>query len=76
MSGCRVAFGIGEAPVVRQGTVSIWESAEAMKAFAYRSPQHAAVVAATPEQNWYAEELFTRFALLDATGTIDGTAVA
>jgi hypothetical protein len=76
MSGCRVAFGIGEAPVVRQGTISIWESAAAMKAFAYRSPQHAAVVAATPTQDWYAEELFTRFALLDATGTIDGTAVA
>lgn len=76
MSGCRVAFGIGEAPVVRQGTVSVWDSAKAMKAFAYGSPQHAAVIAATPEQNWYAEELFTRFALLDATGTIDGTAVA
>jgi hypothetical protein len=75
-SGCRVAFGIGEAPVRRQGTMSVWDSAEAMKAFAYRSPQHAAVVAATPEQGWYAEELFTRFALLDATGTIDGTAVA
>ena len=49
---------------------------DAMTAFAYRSPQHAAVVAATPQQNWYAEELFTRFALLAATGTIDGAAVA
>ena len=76
MSGCRIAFGIGEAPVLRQGTISVWSSAEAMKAFAYRSPRHAAAVAATPEQNWYAEELFTRFALLDATGTIDGMAVA
>jgi hypothetical protein len=75
-SGCRLAFGIGEAPVVRQGTMSIWDSADAMTAFAYRSPQHAAVVAATPEQSWYAEELFTRFAVLDATGTIDGTAIA
>ena len=76
MTGCRVAFGIGEAPVVRQGTISVWSSADAMNAFAYRSPQHAAVIAATPQQNWYAEELFTRFALLDATGTIDGTALA
>ena len=74
--GCRLAFGIGEAPVVRQGTLSIWESADDVKAFAYRSPEHAAVITATPEQNWYAEELFTRFALLDATGTIDGMAVA
>jgi len=75
-SGCRAAFGIGEAPVVRQGTVSIWDSAEAVKAFAYHSPHHAAVVAATPDQRWYAEELFARFAVVDASGTIDGTAVA
>jgi len=75
-AGCRLAFGIGEAPIVRQGTLSVWDSAAAVKAFAYDSPEHAAVIAATPVQNWYAEELFTRFALLDATGTIDGTAVA
>jgi len=75
-SGCRAAFGIGEAPIVRQGTVSVWESAEAMNAFAYRSPHHAAVVAATPAEQWYAEELFTRFALVDAVGTIDGAQVA
>lgn len=74
--GCRVAFGIGEAPVVRQGTVSIWDSAAAVQDFAYRSPEHAAVIAATPAQDWYAEELFTRFALVEATGTIDGTTVA
>jgi len=74
--GCRTAFGIGERPMVRQGTVSVWESADAMQAFAYRSPQHAAVVAATPDEQWYAEEMFTRFALLDASGTIDGSRVA
>lgn len=72
-AGCRAAFGIGEAPVVHQGTVSVWESTEAMTDFAYRSRAHPAVVAATPEQGWYAEELFTRFALVAASGTIDGT---
>ena len=76
VSGCRTAFGIGEAPLVRQGTISIWDSAEAMNTFAYHSPHHAAVVAATPHERWYAEELFARFALVDATGSIDGTAVA
>jgi hypothetical protein len=73
--GCRAAFGIGEAPLVRQGTVSIWESTEAMTDFAYRTPAHSAVVAATPRQQWYAEELFTRFALVSASGTIDGVAL-
>jgi hypothetical protein len=70
--GCRAAFGIGEAPALRQGTVSIWDSQEAMTRFAYESPRHRAVVAATPAEQWYAEELFTRFALLDSSGTIDG----
>ena len=70
--GCRVAFGIGEAPVRRQGTVSIWTSAADLTQFAYRSPQHRAVIDATPGQRWYAEELFTRFAVLEATGSIDG----
>lgn len=70
--GCRLAFGVGEAPLLRQGTVSLWESTEAMTTFAYRSTHHAAVVAATPTQDWYAEQLFTRFALLEATGTING----
>lgn len=75
-AGCRLAFGIGEAPLLRQGTVSIWESAEAMSSFAYGSEHHAAVVAATPREDWYAEQLFTRFALVSATGSIDGTPLA
>lgn len=72
MSGCRAAFGIGEAPLMRQGTVSVWESAEAMRAFAYRSPAHRHVVDVTPAQRWYREEMFARFALLHARGTLDG----
>jgi hypothetical protein len=71
-TGCRAAFGIGEAPVLRQGTVSIWDGADAMTDFAYRSPRHRAVVRATPDERWYAEELFTRFALVAAAGSIDG----
>lgn len=70
--GCRVAFGIGEAPLVRQGTVSIWESPEAIREFAHRSPAHRAAVVATPHQRWYAEELFARFTVEDAEGRIDG----
>jgi hypothetical protein len=71
--GCRTAFGIGEAPLVRQGTVSVWDSADAMTEFAYGSDAHRAAVTATPTSGWYAEELFTRFALVDSSGTIDGT---
>lgn len=73
--GCRVAFGIGEAPLRRQGTVSLWGSARAMTAFAYATPQHRAVIDATPGEQWYAEELFSRFAVVESTGSIDGVAL-
>jgi hypothetical protein len=75
-TGLRLAFGIGEAPLLRQGTVSIWDSAAAMRAFAHRTAAHTAAIRATPRQQWYAEEMFTRFALLSAAGTLDGRSVA
>jgi hypothetical protein len=66
--GVVAAFGVGEAPVGYQGTVSIWRGAADIVRFAYRQPEHAAVVARTPRQRWYAEELFARFRVLDVTG--------
>jgi heme-degrading monooxygenase HmoA len=70
--GLRFALGIGEAPVGLQGTFSVWESAAALNSFAYDRPAHAAVVARTAREGWYAEELFARFALLSARGTVGG----
>ncbi|MGY1808800.1 monooxygenase [Blastococcus sp. SYSU D00669] len=70
--GLRFALGIGEAPLGLQGTFSVWDSAAALNAFAYDRPAHAAAVAATAREGWYAEELFARFALLDAAGTVGG----
>jgi hypothetical protein len=69
--GLRAAVGIGEAPIGLQGTVSIWESAQALTDFA-RDRTHAAVVARTEPERWYAEELFARFAVLGGRGTFDG----
>lgn len=74
--GCRLAFGVGEAPLLRQGTVSLWDSRAAMREFAYTTAPHVQVIRATPAQRWYAEELFAHFALVDATGTVDGRSVA
>ena len=62
------AFGVGEAPVGFQGTISLWRSAADVVRFAYRQPEHAAVVASTHRQRWYAEELFARFHVLDIAG--------
>ncbi|GAA2466234.1 monooxygenase [Winogradskya humida] len=61
-------FGIGEAPVGWQGTVSVWRSAADLTAFAYRQPEHRAVIARTPVARWYAEDLFARFAVRDISG--------
>ena len=66
--GLLAAFGVGEAPLGFQGTVSIWRHPADIVRFAYRQPEHAAVVARTPRQRWYAEELFARFHVLDIEG--------
>ncbi len=70
--GLRMAVGIGEAPLGLQGTFSVWDSASALNAFAYDRPEHAAVVARTAREGWYAEELFARLAVLSSRGTVDG----
>ncbi|MGI5237156.1 monooxygenase [Dactylosporangium sp. CA-139066] len=66
--GLYCAFGVGEAPVGFQGTVSVWRSAADVVRFAYRRPEHAAVVQRTAAQRWYAEELFARFRVLGIDG--------
>ena len=66
--GLLARFGIGEAPIGWQGTVSLWRDAADLTRFAYRQPEHRAVIARTPTDRWYAEELFARFAVRDLTG--------
>jgi hypothetical protein len=70
--GLLLALGIGEAPVGLQGTFSVWRTSEDLSTFAYRRPEHAAVVRRTHETGWYAEELFARFRVLKAEGTFAG----
>jgi hypothetical protein len=48
--------------------MSVWRSAADVGRFAYRRPEHAAVVARTAELGWYAEELFARFRVLGIDG--------
>ena len=74
-AGLRFAVGIGEAPVGLQGTFSIWESGQALAAFAYRRGPHVDAIRRTAEVGWYTEELFARFAVCEATGTYDGRTV-
>jgi hypothetical protein len=69
--GLLAAFGIGEAPIGWQGTVSLWRDSSDLVEFAYRHPEHRAAIADTPVRRWYAEELFARFAVVRIAGDRD-----
>ena len=71
--GLRFAAGVGELPVVQQATFSLWESQEAMRAYAYRSAAHRQAIKLTRERGWYREELFAQFVPLATDGTWHGT---
>jgi len=70
--GYITSFGIGEAPVYRQATFSIWKSIDDVKAFAYASKEHVEVIKKTRDEKWYSEELFARFKPVASFGTING----
>jgi heme-degrading monooxygenase HmoA len=55
------SYGIGEMPYFKQATFSIWENKEALKSFAYQSPEHTEVIEKTRKENWYSEDMFVRF---------------
>lgn len=57
--------GIGEAPFVQMATFSVWNNLDAIKRFAYQSKEHSTAIKMTRELNWYKEELFARFKLLE-----------
>ncbi|NND75314.1 MAG: spheroidene monooxygenase [Ilumatobacter sp.] len=70
--GLLAVIGIGEAPVGRLGTFSLWASSDAVRAFAYSMPRHQQVIEETRAGDWYGEELFARFEPFASTGTWDG----
>jgi hypothetical protein len=69
--GVESAIGIGEAPIGLQGTFSVWKDNQALKDFAYSSSAHVGAIRQTQLQNWYSEELFARFALLEVRDSIN-----
>ena len=70
--GFVTSFGIGEVPFIKQATFSIWDSKANMKNFAYNLHQHKDVIRKTHKENWYSEDMFTRFVPIACYGTING----
>ena len=69
--GCLLAIGLGEAPLLRQATFSVWESAASMDAYA-RTGSHLEAIKAAGAGRYFSEDMFVRFRPLAAFGTWRG----
>jgi spheroidene monooxygenase len=66
-------IGLGEVPVLRQITFSVWPDSTAMAAFARGDGAHGRAIRAVREGGWFSEELYARFHVLGTSGTWGGT---
>ncbi len=69
--GCLVAAGLGEAPLLRQMTFSMWRNAQAMHDFA-RSGAHQHAIEAAYAKHYFSESMFARYRLVDVSGSWRG----
>lgn len=70
--GCVLAVGLGEAPLLRQATFSLWQDAAAMDAYA-RTGAHLDAIRAAWKHQFFSESMFVRFAPLQLQGQWKGT---
>lgn len=72
--GCRLAMGLGEAPLLRQCTFSIWRDASAMRAYAHQD-SHLQAIQAAHKHQFFSESLFVHFRPLYMQGVCKGQSV-
>lgn len=61
--------GFGEVPITEMATFSIWEKEEDLKNYAYKSRKHAEAIRKTRKLDWYKEEMFSRYEIIDMFGS-------
>lgn len=69
--GCLLAIGLGEAPVFRQATFSLWKNTAAMDAYA-RTGAHRDAISAAWKHQFFSESMFVRFEPLSLQGRWKG----
>lgn len=65
--GCLLAMGLGEAPLVRQCTFSLWQDTDSMLQYA-RQGAHQVATAAAYKHHFFSESLFVRMQVLHMAG--------
>ena len=73
--GCLLAVGLGEAPIFRQATFSLWESIDAMNHYA-RTGAHMEAIQAALQGQHFSESMFVRFRPITPTGVWKGKVFA
>ena len=73
--GVQLAVGIGEAPVLRQATFTIWESVADMDRYA-RSGAHRDAIEAARSGHFFSESMFVRFVVEATQGSWKGRSLA
>lgn len=71
--GCRLAVGLGEAPLLRQATFSLWDDSAAMDAYAHQGP-HLAAIRAAQRGGYFTESMFVRLVATRLEGRWQGRA--
>jgi spheroidene monooxygenase len=69
--GCQFTVGLGEAPLLRQATFSVWENSAAMDAYA-RDGAHLEAIRAARAGDHFSESMFVRFEILGLEGRWHG----
>ena len=72
--GCALAMGLGEAPLLRQCTFSVWHNAAAMRAYAHDAA-HLQAIQAAYKHEFFSESLFVHFKPLYMQGDWQGQSV-